>query len=69
MQVWIWMGEVDGTRVNGELSSIEDDETSISNDVKVDRDIASEFAGCEVRFQVNIVAFRDSEFGERRVPL
>lgn len=30
------MGERDGSRVNGEVSSIEDDETSISNDVKVD---------------------------------
>ena len=60
------MGEVDGTRVNGELSSIEDDETSISNDVKVDRDIASELAGCG--FRVNIVGFGTANLGRQGCP-
>ncbi len=62
------MTERYGGGINGEFSSVEDDEPGIVHDVDVDRDGAAELAGGQVRFQVYVVAFRDREFREPRLP-
>ena len=51
-----------------EISGIEDDEGGIGDDVEVDGDGAGEVAGGEVWFEAYVVAFRNSEFGEARLP-
>lgn len=38
-------GVGDGSRVDEEISSVEDDEVGVSNDIDIDRDEASESAG------------------------
>ena len=57
-----------GGRVDGEIGDIEDDEGGIGDDVEVDGDGAGEVAGGEVWFEAYVVAFRNSEFGEARLP-
>ena len=51
-----------------EIGGIEDDEGGIGDDVEVDGDGAGEVAGGEVWFEAYVVAFRNSEFGEARLP-
>ena len=53
---------------NGEVGGIEDDEVSGVDDVEVDLNGTGEFAGDKVRFEMNIVSFRDSEFRESWLP-
>lgn len=60
--------EGDGVVSNGEVGGIEDDEVSGVDDVEVDLNGTGEFAGDKVRFEMNIVSFRDSEFRESRLP-
>nr|CAN68376.1 hypothetical protein VITISV_007704 [Vitis vinifera] len=56
--------EGDGVVSNGEVGRIEDDEVGGVDDVEVDLNGTGEFAGDKVRFEMNIVSFRDSEFRE-----
>ena len=60
--------EGDGVVSNGEVGRIEDDEVGGVDDVEVDLNGTGEFAGDKVRFEMNIVSFRDSEFRESRLP-
>lgn len=60
--------EGNGGRMDGEIGGIEDDEGGIGDDVEVDGDGAGEVAGGEVWFEAYVVAFRNSEFGEARLP-
>lgn len=60
--------EGNGGRMDGEIGGIEDDEGGIGDDVKVDGDGTGEVAGGEVWFEAYVVAFRNSEFGEARLP-
>ena len=57
-----------GGRMDGEIGDIEDDEGGIGDDVEVDGDGASEVAGGEVWFEAYVIVFRNSEFGEARLP-
>ena len=52
----------------GGIGGIEDDEGGIGDDVEVDGDGAGEVACGEVWFEAYVVAFRNSEFGEARLP-
>lgn len=53
---------------NGEVGGIKDDEVGGGNDVEIDLNGTSEFTGYKVRFETNIITFRDSEFRKSRLP-
>lgn len=58
------MSESHGTGADGELGSIEDNESGIGDDIEVDGDGTAEFASGEVRFEPYVIAFRHGEFRE-----
>lgn len=60
-------GEANGAALDGEVSSVKNNEFGIGNDVKVDRDRTGKCAGGKVRFQADVVAFRHGKFGEARL--
>ena len=53
---------------NGEVGGIENNEVGGVDDVEIDLNGTGEVAGYKVRFETNIVTFRDSEFRESRLP-
>lgn len=55
------MSERHGTRIDGELGSVENNEPGIGDDIEVDGDGAAEFASGEVWFEPYVVAFWHGE--------
>lgn len=61
--------EGNGASSDEELSSIEDDELCLIDDVQVDHHGAGELAGGKVRLQPYIVPLRHGQLGEPRLSL
>lgn len=59
--------EGNGCIVEGEISSVEDDETSIGDYIEIDRYRSGESAGDEIGVETEIVALGDGELREARL--
>lgn len=59
--------EGNGCIVEREISSVEDDETSIGDYIEIDRYRSGESTGDEIGVEAEIVALGDGELGEARL--